>query len=233
MHPDVRVYEAVQNPGEVIFVPSEWWHGALNMEDTVAVTQNYCGYDNFDLVWARTRRDREKLAFLWLNMRRFAPALHARALQLNRRDGALMRHERDGPDLILVLVRGQLLERLVQRRGVPPGPGAGARAARRRGGGAAVAAPPGAPLAGQGAAAALAEAPSGSPSGVGHGARQPGPARPRRRAAAARPRRGEAPGGGRPCLGGVPGAPRRVRGPGPRLQDTGSADFLAWTGMAF
>lgn len=97
-HPDVRVYEAVQGPGDVIFVPSDWWHGVLNLEDTVAVTQNYVGLDNFDIVWVRARKERRKLAHLWLrNMRKFAPQLHDRALSLNARDCYRMRHER-GPD---------------------------------------------------------------------------------------------------------------------------------------
>jgi len=94
-HPDIRIYEGVQGPGEIIYVPGEWWHGVLNLEDTVAVTQNYCGYDNFDRVWERTRKERLKLAHLWLrNMRRHAPQLHSRALELNKRDGFRMRHEK-------------------------------------------------------------------------------------------------------------------------------------------
>jgi len=96
-YPTLRIYEGVQGPGEVIFVPGEWWHGVLNLEDTFAVTQNYCGYDNFDRVWTQTRRERKKLAYLWLrNMRKVAPQLYARALHLNEQDGFLMRHER-GP----------------------------------------------------------------------------------------------------------------------------------------
>mmetsp|Transcript_43072 Transcript_43072/g.85315 ORF Transcript_43072/g.85315 Transcript_43072/m.85315 type:complete len:550 (+) Transcript_43072:50-1699(+) len=96
-YPAVRIYEGVQGPGEIIFVPGEWWHGVLNLEDTIAVTQNYCGYDNFDRVWTRTRRERKKLAYLWLrNMRKVAPQLYERARQLNEQDCFLMRHER-GP----------------------------------------------------------------------------------------------------------------------------------------
>jgi histone arginine demethylase JMJD6 len=94
-YPNLRVYEGLQKAGELIFVPGDWWHGVLNREDTVAVTQNYVGPDNFDLVWKRTRKEREKVAYLWLrNMRRFAPRLHERALALNRKDGFRMRHER-------------------------------------------------------------------------------------------------------------------------------------------
>lgn len=99
-HPEVRVYEGMQHPGDVIFVPGKWWHGVLNTEDCVAVTQNYCGPDNFDRVWCRTRKDREKVAFLWFrNMEKFAPQLHTRALELNSRDNFKMRHQRSNKRL--------------------------------------------------------------------------------------------------------------------------------------
>ncbi|OLP83201.1 Bifunctional arginine demethylase and lysyl-hydroxylase JMJD6 [Symbiodinium microadriaticum] len=94
-YPDLKVYEGLQKPGEVIFVPGDWWHGVLNLEDTVAVTQNYCGPDNFELVWTRTRKEREKVAWLWLrNMRKYAPDLYQKAMTMNRRDRFKMRHER-------------------------------------------------------------------------------------------------------------------------------------------
>lgn len=94
-HPDVTIYEGMQNPGDIIFVPGRWWHGVLNTEDCVAVTQNYCGPDNFERVWCRTRKDREKVAYLWLrNMRKFAPNLYDRAIEMNKRDKFKMRHQR-------------------------------------------------------------------------------------------------------------------------------------------
>jgi len=94
-HPELRVWEGIQRPGEVIFVPGDWWHGVVNTEDCVAITQNYCGPDNFDIVWKRTRREREKVANLWLrNMRKFSPELAQRALEMNRKDKFRMRHER-------------------------------------------------------------------------------------------------------------------------------------------
>ncbi|CAE8654139.1 unnamed protein product, partial [Polarella glacialis] len=83
----------------VIFVPGDWWHGVLNLEDTVAVTQNYCGPDNFDLVWSKTRKEREKVAWLWLrNMRRYAPDIYERAIAMNKRDKFKMRHQRPAGD---------------------------------------------------------------------------------------------------------------------------------------
>merc|ERR1712032_1456627 len=94
-NPDVRVYEGLQNAGDIIFVPGDWWHGVLNLSDCVAVTQNYCAADNFERVWRRTRQSREKIAHLWLrNMRKHAPQLYDRAVNLNTKDGFRMRHER-------------------------------------------------------------------------------------------------------------------------------------------
>ena len=62
----VPMIDFVQNPGETIFVPSGWWHVILNLDLTVAVTQNYASTANFKDVWAATAKSRPRLASHWL-----------------------------------------------------------------------------------------------------------------------------------------------------------------------
>lgn len=54
----VKPLEAVVGPGEVLFVPTGWWHLALNVEACVAVTQNYVSAANLPAVlrFLATRR---------------------------------------------------------------------------------------------------------------------------------------------------------------------------------
>jgi histone arginine demethylase JMJD6 len=84
-NPNVKVYECIQCPGDLIFVPGQWWHGVLNLSDTVAVTHNYCGRVNFDDVCKRTARQRPVFFKRWThNMKKFSPALYKKMQHIQK-----------------------------------------------------------------------------------------------------------------------------------------------------
>jgi len=87
-------YEFTQMTGDTVFIPSGWWHAVLNLTDTVAVTQNFCSFANFEKVWLKARSDRKKMAVKWLeSLTKEYPDLAKRARELNERDAFVLKYE--------------------------------------------------------------------------------------------------------------------------------------------
>ncbi|CAJ1408105.1 unnamed protein product [Effrenium voratum] len=86
--PDFKPLVCVQHAGETIYVPGNWWHCVVNLDDTIAVTQNYVGRNNFPQVWRSCRTERPCWSQRWLRaMDRQCPELAAWARRLNAEDG--------------------------------------------------------------------------------------------------------------------------------------------------
>ena len=54
-----HVIECITRPGDLIFVPSGWWHTVINLESTTAITQNYVSERNLVHVvdFLKTKKD--------------------------------------------------------------------------------------------------------------------------------------------------------------------------------
>ena len=82
--------EFIQEPGDTVYVPGGWWHAVLNVEDSIAITQNFCSKQNFNEVWLQTRTGRVKMAQKWLKTLKAMGGDHAalahRAIELNIKD---------------------------------------------------------------------------------------------------------------------------------------------------
>ena len=68
----------------------------LNLDNTIAVTENFCNDGNFEKVWKDTRSGRKKLACKWLRLlEKYEPAKYELARALNKEDDFVMYDERE------------------------------------------------------------------------------------------------------------------------------------------
>uniref|UniRef100_A0A7E4UYR7 JmjC domain-containing protein n=1 Tax=Panagrellus redivivus TaxID=6233 RepID=A0A7E4UYR7_PANRE len=57
----------LQRAGEVMYVPSGWWHVVLNTEDTVAITENFIDKFNFEKCIEKCIKSRPSFLRQWIN----------------------------------------------------------------------------------------------------------------------------------------------------------------------
>eukprot|EP01126_Amoeba_proteus_P008428 TRINITY_DN13113_c0_g1_i3.p1 TRINITY_DN13113_c0_g1~~TRINITY_DN13113_c0_g1_i3.p1 ORF type:complete len:323 (-),score=65.21 TRINITY_DN13113_c0_g1_i3:914-1882(-) len=67
LKPHEKPVEVTQGPGEMIYVPSGWWHMVLNLDETVSVTQNFVNDHNLKAsTEVLYKAPKQKVLKLWM-----------------------------------------------------------------------------------------------------------------------------------------------------------------------
>lgn len=64
---DVGCLDFIQRAGETVYIPNGWWHNVVNLEFSVAVTENFVDRHNLAASHASMQQDNPKLAASWLH----------------------------------------------------------------------------------------------------------------------------------------------------------------------
>lgn len=68
-HNGKKHFDFIQNVGDTIFLPSDWWHITLVVEDSICITQNYIGKSNHMAAKMKIMKERPKLFKSWMAAR--------------------------------------------------------------------------------------------------------------------------------------------------------------------
>jgi len=63
---DLKHVDIIQNRGDTIFLPSGWWHVTVNLEDSIAITQNILTHNNFEKAREDVFRCIPKIYIEWI-----------------------------------------------------------------------------------------------------------------------------------------------------------------------
>lgn len=106
--------------GDTVFIPGGWWHAVINLEDTLAFTQNFMSHCSLEKVWCCLRKERIDLATLFMkSAKEKEKEIYEKIVTLNKRDDFYMKEREDEEKLSsetqeIVVVNKENLELLNQ-----------------------------------------------------------------------------------------------------------------------